>query len=209
MSVFLAPESWPFLAATLVLLALTLVEGLALLVGFSASQWVDSFLPDSVHADAPDSVLGWLHVGKVPLLVLLIVFLASFAVIGFALNIVASGVFGLRLPALLSGPIALIAALPVVRGVGAAVAHIIPRDQSYAVSLDTLVGRVAAVVAGTARQGYPAQARVMTEHGQTVYVMVEPDTSETTFPPNESVLLVRRVAGTRFVAIKNPRPDLL
>ncbi|HEX2826279.1 MAG TPA: YqiJ family protein [Burkholderiales bacterium] len=209
MSVFLAPESWPFLAATLVLLALTLVEGLALLVGFSASQWVDSFLPDSVHADAPDSVLGWLHVGKVPLLVLLIVFLASFAVIGFALNIVASGVFGLRLPALLSGPIALIAALPVVRGVGAAVAHIIPRDQSYAVSLDTLVGRVAAVVAGTARQGYPAQARVMTEHGQTVYVMVEPDTSETTFPPNESVLLVRRVSGTRFVAIKNPRPDLL
>jgi hypothetical protein len=210
MSVFLAPESWPFLAATLVLLALTLVEGLALLAGFSASQWLDNLVPDSFdHAHAPDSVLGWLHVGKVPLLVLLILFLASFAVIGFALNIVSSGVFGLRLPALISGPIALIAALPIVRGVGAAVAHIIPRDQTYAVSLDTLVGRVAAVVSGTARQGYPAQAKVMTEHGQTVYVMVEPDTADTTFPANESVLLVRRVSGTRFLAIKNPRPDLL
>ena len=207
MSVFLAPESWPFLVATLVLLALTLIEGLALLVGFSASQWLDNLLPESI--DAPDTVLGWLHIGRVPLLVLLIVFLAAFAVLGFGLNIVANGVFGFRVPALIAAPVALVAALPVVRGVGAAVSHILPRDQTYAVSLDSLVGRVGAVVSGTARHGYPAQAKVTTEHGQTVYVMVEPDSADASFPANESVLLVRRVSGTRFLAIRNPRPDLL
>ena len=211
MSVFLAPESWPFLVATIVLLVITVLEGLTLLVGFSAMHWVDDLLPHGVEgADGFfDSVLGWLHVGKVPVLILLVIFLAGFAVTGFALNLVAYALAGVRVPAVISVAVAILAALPMVRGIGAALAHLIPKDQTYAVSLDSLVGRVAAVVSGTARHGFPAQAKVTTEHGQTLYVMVEPDNAETVFPPNESVLLVRRVSGTRFQGIRNPRPDLL
>lgn len=210
MTAFLAPESWPFLVATVVLLVITVLEGLSLLVGFSASHWFDGLLPDADGVDgAFDSVLGWLHVGKVPVLILLVIFLAGFAVTGFALNLVSQGVFGVRVPALLGSAVAFVAALPVVRGVGALAAHLIPKDETFAVSLDSLVGRVAAVVSGTARQGFPAQAKVATEHGQTLYVMVEPDDPALTFPANESVLLVRRISGTRFQAIRNPRPDLL
>ena len=210
MSVFLAPESWPFLVATIVLLAITIVEGLSLLVGFSASHWFDSLLPHADGVDgAFDSVLGWLHVGKVPVLVLLVIFLTGFAVTGFALNLVSQAVLGVYLPALLAAPVAFIAALPVVRGAGAVAAQLIPKDETFAVSLDSLVGRVAAIVSGTARHGFPAQAKVNTEHGQTLYIMVEPDDPALVFPANESVLLVRRVSGTRFQAIRNPRPDLL
>jgi hypothetical protein len=210
MTVFLAPESWPFLLATIILLVITVLEGLTLLVGFSASHWLDNLLPHAEGADgAFDSVLGWLHIGKVPLLILLVIFLTSFAVTGFALNLVVYALVGLRVPAVIAVPVALIAALPMVRGIGAAVARLIPRDQSYAVSLDSLVGRVAAIVSGTARHGFPAQAKVTSEFGQTLYVMVEPDSADTVFPTNESVLLVRRISGTRFQGIRNPRPDLL
>ena len=211
MSVFLAPESWPFLVATFVLVALTLVEGLTLLVGFSASHWFDNLLPDSPDgADGLlDSVLGWLHVGKVPVLVLLVIFLAGFAIAGFALNMISYAVFGTGLTPLVSAPLAFIAALPVVRGVGAVASRLLPKDETFAVSLDSLVGRVAAIVSGTARHGFPAQGKVTTEHGQTIYVMVEPDDPAIEFPTGESVLIVRRLSGIRFQGIRNPRPDLL
>jgi hypothetical protein len=210
MSVFLAPETWPFLVATIILLAITIIEGLTLLAGFSASHWFDSLFPHADGVDgAFDSVLGWLHVGKVPVLVLLLIFLTGFAVTGFALNIVSHVLLGAYLPAVVAAPAAFIAALPVVRGVGSVAARLIPKDETFAVSLDSLVGHVAAIVSGTARQGFPAQAKVQTEHGQTLYVMVEPDDPALVFPAHESVLLVRRISGTRFQGIRNPRPDLL
>ena len=211
MSVFLAPESWPFVVAAILLVAITIIEGLTLLVGFSASHWFDSLIPDSAEGvdGVGDSVLGWLHVGKVPVLILLVIFLAGFAIAGFALNLGAQWIAGAHMPVVISAPLALLAALPVVRGVGAIAARVIPKDETYAVSLDSLVGRVGAIVSGTARHGFPAQAKVTNEHGQALYVMVEPDDPEAVFPARESVLLVRRISGIRFLAIRNPRPDLL
>jgi len=156
-----------------------------------------------------DSWLGWLHLGRVPLLVLVILFLALFALVGFALDLVAAGVFGTLIPPLISAPVAALAALPLMRVCAGCIAHLIPSDQTYAVSLDTLVGRVAVIVSGTARLGYPAQGKVTSEHGQVHYVMVEPDVAEVTFAQNDAVLLVKRLSATRFQAIRNPRPDLL
>lgn len=211
MSVFFAAESWPFIGAVGLLLLLTVIEGLSLLLGVSASHWIDGAFDDPTDGahGALDTWLGWLHLGKVPALVLLVIFLMGFALTGFILNLIALRATGAMLPVLLTVPVAFMAALPFVRMLGGIVAKLMPKDETYAVSLDTLVGRVAAVVSGTARQGYPAQAKVNTAHGQTVYVMVEPDNADTTFTQNDSVLLVRRVSGTRFQAIRNPKPDLL
>jgi len=159
--------------------------------------------------ESPDSWLGWLHLGKVPVLVLVVVFLALFALVGFALDLIAAGVFGTLIPPLIAAPVAAVAALPLMRICAGSIAHLIPSDQTYAVSLDTLVGRVAVIVSGTARLGYPAQGKVTSEHGQVLYVMVEPDTADVTFVQNDAVLLVKQLSGTRFQAIRNPRPDLL
>jgi hypothetical protein len=208
--VFLAPETWPFAAATLLLLLITAVEGIALLLGANVSGWVDDFVPDPHDAieGAFDKPLGWLHVGKVPVLVLVVVFLAAFSLTGFALNMVVHRIFGVWVTTWLSVPAAVITALPIVRILGALIARIIPKDETFAVTLDSLVGRVATVMGGTARQGYPAQAKVANQHGQTLYVMVEPDTGGT-FESGASVLLVRQISGSRFAGIANPRPDLL
>lgn len=211
MSVFLAPESAPYLIATLVMLMIAMIEGVALLVGMSASHWLDSLLPDDADGveGVADSFLGWLHVGRVPVLVLIVIFLAAFAVVGFMVNIVVHGLIGHYIPALLGAPLALVAALPVVRFTGRVLAKALPKDQSSAVSMDSLVGRIATIVGGTARIGHAAQARVTTEFGQVLYVMVEPDSADTTFGANEPVLLVKRVGGSRFQGIRNPKPDLL
>lgn len=211
MSLFLAPESAPFLVATLVMLFIAALEGVALLLGMSASSWIDHLLPHHVgHMEgAADSWLGWLHVGRVPLLVLLVVLLASFAVIGFMGNIVVHALFGSYIPAIIGAPAAFVASLPVLRVTGRLLSRLLPKDQSSAVSLDSLVGRIATVTGGTARLDYPAQAKVCTEHGQTLYVLVEPDCTDVTFGASDQVLLVRRVSGKKYQGIRNPKPDLL
>jgi len=208
---FLAPESWPFTVAALLLVAIAVVEGLALLAGMSLSGWFDHFAPDAAHGveGVSDSWLGWLHVGKVPVLVLLVILLTAFALIGYALNALVQGAFGFYPPAPVSALAAFLGALPVVRMSGATIARLIPRDETTAVSFESLVGRVAVVVNGTARVGYPAEARVKNEHGQTLYVRVEPDGENLQLGPGESVLLIKQIAGSRFLAIVNPRPDIL
>ena len=207
---FFAPQTWPFAAATLLVLLITLVEGMALLIGHSISHWLDHLVPD--HPDAAagvfDKGLGWLHVGRVPAVVLLVIFLAAFALTGFALNMVVHRLLGIWTPTLIAVPIAFITALPLVRILGAGLAQIMPQDETFAVTLDSLVGRVATILGGTARPGYPAQAKVLNQHGQTLYVMVEPDGAGT-LESGASVLLVRQISGSRFAAIANPRPDLL
>lgn len=210
MNAFLAPESWPFVLATGLMVALGLIELLALLAGASASHWLDGLMP---HADGvegfADAFLGWLHVGKAPLLVLLVTFLAAFAVIGFGIQIAAGGIVGRFVPAWLTAVAAFAAALPVVRAFGGLLARIIPKDETSAVSDASLIGRVATVVTGTAIAGRPAQARVRDEHGNTHYVMVEPEEQGVQFEQGAGVLLVRQVAGRRFHAIRNPKPELL
>jgi hypothetical protein len=208
MSAFLAPESSPFLVATLLLLVIAAVEGLGLLIGASASHWLDNLLHSPTDGMA-ETWLGWLHVGRVPILALIVMFLATFAITGFAVNIVANALFGRYMPALLAVPLAVVTALPMVRVAGSVLGRVVPKEETSAVSIDSLVGRIATVVTGTARQGYPAQARVTSEHGQTIYVMVEPDHPQSTFPSGEPVLLVKRLSGTKFQAIRNPKPELL
>src|SRR5262245_23334080 len=193
------------------MLLIAVIEGLAMVVGANLSEWLQHSLPDpwdAVHGPF-DNVLGWLHVGRVPVLVLVVLFLTGFAITGFAANLLAHRFLGTWLSPLISVPLAFFATLPIVRILGAGLARLVPREETFAVSFDSLVGRIATIVNGTARQGYPAQARVVNEHGQNIYVMVEPDTEGTTFQIGEKILLVKQIAGSRFAGAVNPWPDLL
>jgi hypothetical protein len=204
MNLFLLPASLPFVAALGLLLLLGVIEGLSLLFGASAWHWLDGM----IEHEPPDGFLGWLHVGRAPLLVLLALLLTAFALGGFALNFVALALLGVPLPRLLSVPVALLVSLPVVRALGAQLARWMPREETYAVTFDSLVGRVARML-GHARPAYPAQAKVADGNGHTLYLMIEPDETVDELPVDTDVLLVRQIRGSRFAAIPNPRPDLL
>ena len=201
-------ETWPFSIAIFLMLLIAIVEGLAMVIGASVFNHA---LPDSWDGShgAFDKMLGWLHLGRVPALILIVLFLAGFAFTGFALNMVVHRFAGIWVPPLFSVPLAFVATLPIVRILGAGLARLIPQDQTYAVSFASLIGRVAVIVNGTARPGYPAQARVPNEHGQTLYIMVEPDTEGVTFSSGDHVLLNKQIAGSRFSGVVNPWPDLM
>ncbi|MFI3188110.1 hypothetical protein BCS42_03110 [Crenothrix sp. D3] len=208
MELILAPESAPFTTAIMFVMLLGATEAISLLIGISISGFFDHLTAPHFDAHA-DSGLGWLHLGKVPLLVLLMLFLTAFALTGFACNTLFHTIFGGYPTPVLSSAVAFLTALLAMRICAPILARIIPSDETSAVSLDTLVGHIAIIVNGTAKKNYPAQARVTTEKGQTFYIRVEPDSETEQFVQNDSVLLIKQISGTRFLACANPHPDLL
>lgn len=184
----LAGDNLPFVAA----LALMLLIGVAELVGLGGG-----LVPDA-EGDADASLLQWLNLGRLPLLLLLVVFLCSFGLTGLVLQRLVAAVMGHPAPWFLAAPVALACALPATRTISRWLARLLPTEETSAVDRDTLVGRIAVIVTGEASPGSPAQARTRDAHGQPHYVMVEPDTADETFAQGENVILVRRAGGTFF-----------
>ena len=166
MNLFTSPETLPFGVAVALIVAIALLEGLGMLVALSPSNVLDDLLPHAVPESGLDRVLGWLHLGRVPALVLLLLFLLGYALFGYALQKVAFNLLGGFLPAWVAGLLAVPPGLATVRGLGSLVAHIIPRDETSAVSEQSLVGRGGVVSAGAARRGLAAQARVRDAYGR-------------------------------------------
>ena len=206
MTILTAPETWPFGASLAVMVGLSIIEGAGLLLAYSPSHMLDSLLPDM--PDSADSALGWLHIGTVPLLVLLILFLSGFAIAGYVLQASVQSISGELLPAWLASIPAFLAGVSTVKGIGSVLAKIMPQDESSAVSEQTLIGRSGVVIQGNARDGMAAQAKVRDSYGRSHYVMVEPDLIEETFDEGSDILLVKKI-GARFKCIRNPHPTLL
>ncbi|NCT83072.1 MAG: YqiJ family protein [Comamonadaceae bacterium] len=208
MNLFTSPETLPFGVAVALIVAIALLEGLGMLIALSPSNLIDSWLPEHAAETGLDRVLGWLHLGRVPALVLLLLFLLGYALFGYALQKVAFNLFGGFVPAWLAGLLAVPPGLATVRGLGSLVAHIVPRDESSAVSEQSLVGRSGVVSAGAARRGLAAQARVRDAHGRTHYLMVEPDLDDEVFEEGAQILIVRKL-GAFYRCIANPHPHLI
>jgi len=208
MNLFTAAETLPFGVAFALIVAIALLEGFGMLMSLSPSNLLDHVLPDIDGDTGIDRVLGWLHIGKVPSLVLLVVFLSGYALFGYGLQMVVHGIFGFYLPGWLAGLVAIPSGMATVRSLGALVAHIIPRDETSAVSEVTLIGRAGVISGGTARRGLAAQARVRDSHGRTHYLMVEPDIDDELFEESAQILIVKK-AGAFYRCIANPHPTLL
>ena len=67
---------------------------------------------------------------------------------------------------------------------------------------------MAVVIGGVARRDVPALAKLRDVHGQTHYVLVEPDEPDQAFEQGTEVILTDQKSGIRFTAIRN-ESDLL
>jgi hypothetical protein len=227
---FFDPATAPFSVALIVMLAIAAAEIVGAMFGVAPSGVLDSMLPDlevdadlggagsALDADAPSmpdapgagplsAVLGWLCVGKVPILVLLIAFLTVFGLTGFAVQGLSGALLGFALPSALAAVPALAAAIPATRASGLVLSRILPKEQTEAVSSASFIGRIAVITRGDAREGLAAEAKLTDSFGQTHYVLVEPDEPGAVLTSGSAVLLVRQ-AGSRFRAIDNPNPML-
>lgn len=213
MGELVSPANAPFLVAICVMVVLGALEGLALLVGSGLSHHLDALLAghlgDGLHVLPGDGVLGWLHVGRAPLLVLIVIFLMGFAIGGLVLQWAVAGLVGRPLSPFVASVLAATCAVPVVRVLGGLIARYVPRDETFAVSEESFIGRVARLTAESAAAGRPGQAKLTDEHGQMHYLLVEPDGPEIVFARGDALLVVSRASGSVFRAIPNPRPDLL
>jgi len=180
-----APENVVFVSALVLMLMLGIVQAVGV-VG-------------DADFDAPDW-LGWLGFGRVPLLVVIVLLLASFGLIGLIGQQLARDLSGALLPAWIAMLGAGALALPVTALGARLLAPILPQDHTTAIDVEDLVGSAATILTGRATTGSPARARVDDWHGQAHYLMVEPDNAGQVFEEGERVLLVRR-EGDVFRAI--------
>lgn len=189
------------------MLAIGVIEGISLLAGFSPSASIESALPDIdiPELDAPDlqgpdaahveigplsQLLGWFSVGRVPILVLLVIALSSFAIAGYVVQWTAQGVIGAPLSAGLAALPATIAAAYSTRWLGRWLGRIFPRDHSEAASRDDLIGSYATIIRGTARQGMPAEAKTTDLRGRSHYILLEPGDPSQTYSAGDRVFIV-------------------
>lgn len=206
MDAIVGTGSYPFAIAALVLVGLVVVELLAMLVGMSVSALVDHGLPGhAVEGHAEHGVLGawmsWLNAGGVPLLVLIMIWLACFAIAGFAIQGIAQSIAG-TLPTLVAGVGALSLAAPATRTLSRWTARIIPREETSVVSQADFIGLTGTVTLGPLDQGKPGRVRVRDRHGN-IHVLQTKAAAGHVIAQGATVLIVDG-AGGLFEAIPAP-----
>lgn len=181
---FLTPAYLPFAIAFVVMIGIGLIEAIGLGLGHL-----------DLHADAGADVgvLDWLGLGgEPPILIWLTSLLGCFTLSGVAIQQVAETLIGMPLHwGLASGGAAVVGVfLNTLCANG--LARIMPGFETTAISTDELLRLRATVLEGTARRGAPARAKVIDQHGQAHFVMMEPHDDGDEITAGEVVLLVRR-----------------
>ena len=192
----------PFTISLLVLAGLVLVEFALLLVGTHFFGLLDDLLPE-VEFEA-ESELGFgkamyfVGFGKVPFLMVLMSFLASFGLSGYVIQSVAhkltGGVFSLALAV----PAAIVVGLMLTSRITAGLARIMPGEHTTAVSDASLIGREATVTYGTASFALPATAEVVDQHGRTHHIQLKAEAEGESFEEGRKALIVRTEDGFFF-----------
>ena len=220
MELLTAPNNLPFAIALGLVAALAILQVVALMLGgpigigdgdFDADLDLDLDADGDLDLDTDGGLAGaldWLGVGKLPLSILLTLWAAGFGLSGLAIQELALSATGARLPMLLPSLVALGLSFPLLKISGLILRPIIPRDETEAVSTQSLLGSEGEIVVGVARRGRPAQARVKDKWGNAHYVQVEPDSDVDEFPAGAKVLLLKRNDNIfRVIAGSNAQLD--
>jgi membrane protein implicated in regulation of membrane protease activity len=212
----------PFVTAGLVLVGLCVIEAVSLMFGHSVSGTVDHLLgidhaEADVHADiAPHSIPGgsvldlhadashsnlfgtfydWVNAGRVPLLILLMAALGAFSVVGLAIQIVAMHATPAPLPTVVAALLAFLAVIPTTRGTSRLLARFLPRDESYAIDEQDLIGRTGVVSLGPVEAESAGRAKVMDAHGNAHFPRVRAARAGLVIAQGVTILVVDRVGS--------------
>ena len=209
----LESPNMPFTVALAIMIMIAVLEGATTMIGIGLSNMFETFMPyfdldadlDGPDASSPGAltkILGWLRIGQVPFLIILVAFLTVFGLTGLILQSFILEFTGRLLPGLAASGASLAVSLPLVRMLTGVIARIMPKDETEAVSEKSFIGRVAVITLGKAAKGKPAQAKLKDKFGTTHYIMVAPDLEDETFQQGDPVLIVRQ-AGAGYTGIAN------
>lgn len=156
-------------------------------------------------AEAPTTsgggVLGWLGIGKVPLLIWLAAWLMAFGLAGIGGQMVLREAFAVALPAGLAAIPAALLAFWFARGFGSVFARLLPKNETQALSETALGRRRGVVTQGTAARGRPAEVRVRDGYGNAHYLRAEPLNDQEQIASGTEVLVIRDRRAKRYVLV--------
>ena len=215
----IAPYNLPFISALFILIGLFALETTSLLIGLGFSQFLDNIIPEidmdtGLEADIDlDGVNGgfdsglhkffaWLCPGKIPLLVILTVFLTVFGLTGILTQWLCLQTLQMSIPPLIAVPVILLVSLPATKQVNRGIYPLLPKDESSAICHTEFIGLEAVITLGTASYGNPAEARLTDRHGQNHYLLVQPDQENIIFERGSSVIVISQ-EGNFYTAIRN------
>lgn len=193
-TIFLTPAYAPFAIAFVVMTGIGLIEAIGLGLGHLDLQ-------ADVHTDADGGVLDWLGLGhELPILIWLTSLLGCFTLAGIAIQQGATALIGSPLHWGLASGGALVAGSILNTLAANGLARIMPGFETSVISTDDLLRRRGTILEGTARRGSPARAKIVDQHGQAHFIMVEPHNDNDAIATGETALIVRR-DGKLFYAL--------
>ncbi|WP_284124038.1 YqiJ family protein [Parerythrobacter aestuarii] len=195
---WIADYNLPFTAALGLMLFMAVLQIVGIGDLFDADVDVEADFDAATSAGLGGAVTTLLGIGKVPFFVWLVVFLFLFAGIGYGIQGLADSLLGAPFDALVAAVLALIGTVPVTSVMVRPLGAIMPKDETSAVGLDSLVGRRGVIATGRATRGSPARAKVRDRHGHAHHVMVEPHEDSSEIHEGDEVLLVRREGQTFY-----------
>lgn len=218
----LAPENITFAIALGLLATLGAIQAVSLLLGAEVFGFLQSWVGQlgepghgGAHVDVGhggdvsvshhtpsfgEAVLSLLGVGKVPFIFTFLSFLFVYACIGYNVQWVVGSASGTLWPLWLASLVAFALSLPVLRLVNEVLGRVVPRDESYAVSEDSFIGKLAVVTIGTVTFERTSEAKLTDEFGRTHYVQVVSDEAGQSFREGTEVVLVGR-RGSFFTVV--------
>jgi Protein of unknown function (DUF1449) len=200
--VFLTPEYAVFSVAFLLMIGVGMVEA----IGLGAGQ-IDSGMAvdlDASHGNA----LDWLGIGNdLPILIWLTSLLGCFTFVGVAIQQIMTFAIGAPLHWALASTGALIIGSVANRFVSSCLVKIVPALETTVIESEDLIMRRGVILEGIARRGHPARAKVLDQHKQAHYVMVEPHNDDDVITQGETAMLVRK-EGAVFFGLPDEHPTL-
>ncbi|BAK64699.1 hypothetical protein SLG_00240 [Sphingobium sp. SYK-6] len=190
----LAEHNIPFAAALLLMALLALLQAL----GLSGIELDPEASADADTSGPLDGLLSVAGVRHVPFMIWLASLLLLFAGSGIGIQSIAIDLLGGPLNRWIAAAAACVVSLPATAMLSRPLSRILPRDETTAVELESLVGRRATITLGRASAGSPARAIVKDRFGHPHHVMVEPHDAAGEIRDGEMVLLVRRERETFY-----------
>ena len=118
------------------------------------------------------SIMGWMNPGHVPSTIFIILFCGIYSILGYSAQWIYDGVMGSFAPSLLAWPVVMALTLPAVRGTSVAIAPVLPKDETNAITLETLVGSSGVVTSGPITSSDFGFARFTDNYGTSHSILV-------------------------------------